>query len=477
MNFSSAFDFSFSWKDLFSSEISFPSLTIGGKTASVPIVQGGMGVGISLSGLASAVAEQGGVGVIAANAIGMIEKDYFRNGVEANKRALRSEIRAARAKTDGVIGVNIMVALNDFQDMLRVSIEERADIVFLGAGLPIKSIPVKELRAARVAVVPIVSSGKAARLIFASWKKLYGDIPDGVVLEGPMAGGHLGFKPEQLDNPAFSLEQLLPEVLDAVHPFSMEFGKDIPVIAGGGVYDGADINRILSIGASGVQLGTRFVATEECDADRRFKEEFVRADQTDVVIIKSPVGMPGRAIRNQFLTDIEEGVKKYFSCPYRCLASCGAEKAQYCISLALNSARLGKMEHGFAFAGSNVWRIQSIVPVADLMAELKEGYVRSCQTTLERLKEEYVSAMERFNKLKEEYSEALESGISSLKAEYEKAMNEGPGNYFDEKIQSLETIKIVRRKYAETQEYMAEIQDKIQMFLKTVSLDTHCIAQ
>ena len=190
-----------------------PPLVIGDLRAAVPVVQGGMGVGISLAGLAAAVAEAGGVGVIAANAIGMIEPDYYADGRAADQRALRSEIRRARARTRGVIGVNLMVAVNDFHELLQVVVEERADIVFLGAGLPLRGIPVAALRAANVKVAPIVSSGRAARLIFTHWRKSYGDVPDAVVVEGPLAGGHLGFKPEQIDDPAYALERIVPDVM------------------------------------------------------------------------------------------------------------------------------------------------------------------------------------------------------------------------------------------------------------------------
>ena len=171
-----------------------PKLRIGDAVVKFPIIQGGMGVGISLSGLASAVANQGGIGVIAANSIGMLDPAYYARHRDANTRALREEIRKTREKTTGVIGVNIMVAVNDFYELLDVAIQEKVDMVFLGAGLPIKGIPVEDLRSANVKVVPIVSSSRAARLIFTSWEKRYRDIPDGVVVEGPTAGGHLGFK-------------------------------------------------------------------------------------------------------------------------------------------------------------------------------------------------------------------------------------------------------------------------------------------
>lgn len=411
---------------------SMPALTIGDSVAPLPIVQGGMGVGISLSGLAAAVANEGGIGVIAANAIGLMEPDYRENGRLANIRALRREIRTARERSKGIIGVNLMVAVNNFQDMLRVVIEEKPDVVFLGAGLPIKDIPIVELRAAKVKVVPIVSSGRAAKLIFKSWEKNYHDIPDAVVVEGPEAGGHLGFKIEQLGDPAYALEKIVPEVVAEVKEFAGRFNRAIPVIAGGGLFTGEDIQRILQLGASGVQMATRFVATNECDADIRFKEAYVNCAMEDITIIKSPVGMPGRAIRNDFLDEVGRGERKDFHCPWRCLESCDAREVQYCISEALNNARMGELRDGFAFCGSTAWRIEKIVPVTELVGELKEQYeeamVAFYQEEFERFKERLAVAVEgrkaligaRIDQWKEEYDAALVR-LAAAKKEYDAA--------------------------------------------------------
>ncbi|MBW1797052.1 MAG: nitronate monooxygenase, partial [Deltaproteobacteria bacterium] len=316
-----------------------PKLKIGDSVAKLPIVQGGMGVGISLSGLASAVANEGGIGVIAANQIGMLDPDYYARHRDANVIALKKEIRKAKEKTSGIIGVNIMVAVSDFHALLMVSIEEKVDLVFLGAGLPIKGIPVKDLRLAGVKVVPIVSSARAAGLIFRYWLKKYKDIPDGVVVEGPKAGGHLGFKEEQIDDPDFALERLLPDVVAELKTYEDRFRRTIPVIAAGGVFTGADIYKFFKLGASGIQMGTRFVATHECDADIRFKESYISCREGDIEIIKSPVGMPGRAIRNRFLNDVSSGKKKGIKCAWKCLKSCDIKTAPYCISLALDNAR------------------------------------------------------------------------------------------------------------------------------------------
>ncbi|NCB01548.1 MAG: nitronate monooxygenase [Spirochaetia bacterium] len=401
-----------------------PKLIIRSKTAEVPIIQGGMGVGISLSSLSSAVAGNGGVGVIAANGIGMIDPNYFKDGRAANIRSFRKEIREARRKTSGVIGVNIMVALEDFQELLQTAIEERVDMVFLGAGLPIKNLPVTQMREADVQIIPIVSSSRAATLIFSMWKKLYGDVPDAVVVEGPKAGGHLGFKEEELDGEAFSLETVIPQVVSSLKVFEKEFNRSIPVIAAGGIFTGDDIYQVMKLGASGVQMGTRFAATDECDADIRFKEAIVACNREDIGIIKSPVGMPGRAIINNFLTD--RTIKKYeFNCPWQCLAGCHRDEANYCISLALNNARKGNLKHGFVFVGSNAYRVNSIVPVKELMSELKEEYMASLfadkkkfvtdvAEIISSLKDEYKTAEIRFGELKGSYMKALTHATDNL---------------------------------------------------------------
>ena len=359
-----------------------PELHFGDQTAKLPIIQGGMGVGISLSGLASAVANEGGVGVIAAAMIGMGEPDVGKNPTEANIRALRDEIRKAKERmTQGLLGVNIMVALTNFTDLVRTSIREGADVIFSGAGLPLdlpkylrEELPGELANKARTKLVPIVSSGRAAGVLCKKWLMHYNYLPDGFVVEGPKAGGHLGFKPEEIDNPDFQLEKILPEVVEAVRPFEIKTGRRVPVIAAGGVYTGADIAKYLQLGASGVQMGTRFVATHECDADLAFKQAFVNARREDVTVIKSPVGMPGRAIFNEFLLAVREGRKKPFKCPFHCIKSCDFTTTPYCISQALVSAKKGIMKHGFAFCGENVWRVDKITSVKELMGGLKQEF-------------------------------------------------------------------------------------------------------
>ena len=350
-----------------------PPLRIGHLTASLPIVQGGMGVGVSLSGLASAVANEGGIGVIACAGIGMTEPDMVRNFEAANLRALRDQIRRARARSTGLLGVNIMVALTNFAEFVKTALDEGIDLIFSGAGLPL-DLPRFRRGGDRTKLAPIVSSGRAARVIAKRWTERYDYAPDAIVLEGPRAGGHLGFKPEQIADPAYALEHLLPDVLAEIQPFAAQAGRPIPVIAGGGIYTGADMHRFLRLGAAGVQMATRFVTTHECDAAPAFKEAYLRATPGDTVIIQSPVGMPGRAIQNQFLADVQAGKRMPFACPYHCIVTCDHMTSPYCIALALFNAQRGRMDHGFAFAGENAHRATEIVSVQALVETLLTEY-------------------------------------------------------------------------------------------------------
>ncbi|MCD4818306.1 MAG: nitronate monooxygenase [Candidatus Cloacimonetes bacterium] len=353
-----------------------PELKIGNLIAKLPIIQGGMGVGISMAGLASAVANEGGIGVISSVGLGSANDTKAKNHWESNKIALREEIRKAKKLTKGIIGVNIMMALTDYAELVKISLEE-ADIVFIGAGLPLrlpKNISFDFVKSVKAKIVPIVSSARAAKIIFKSWEKNYSHIPDAVVVEGPLAGGHLGFKQSQIDDPAYKLENLIPEVVSAIKPFIQKFAKKIPVIAAGGIFNGVDIHKFLNLGADGVQLGTRFVATHECDADIKFKNEYIRAKKEDIVIIKSPVGLPGRAVFNKFLSDVEQGIKKPFKCDWQCLKTCNFRTTLYCIAQALLNSKIGKLSDGFSFAGANAYRIDKIISVKELMDTLVAEY-------------------------------------------------------------------------------------------------------
>ncbi len=345
------------------------TLTIGDLKARVPIIQGGMGVGISLSGLASAVANEGGIGVISAAGLGLLYKKLSPNYTEAGNLGLVQEIRNARQKAKGIIGVNVMVALSDFAELVKTSVAEKVDIIFSGAGLPL-DLPSFLTKDSVTKLVPIVSSARAVKIICEKWKNNYDYLPDAVVLEGPKAGGHLGYKENQLEDELFSLEELLPQVVHEVAQFEEKYNKSIPVIAAGGIYTGEDIYRMMQLGASGVQLGTRFVTTEECDASLAFKESYLQAEEKDIEIIKSPVGMPGRAINCNFLEKVKQGLKQPKVCPFKCIKTCDISKSPYCIVTALYNAFKGNFESGYAFAGSNAFRADRITSVKETINEL-----------------------------------------------------------------------------------------------------------
>lgn len=344
-------------------------LKIGNLVIPIPIIQGGMGVGVSMSGLASAVANEGGVGVISAAGLGLIHKNSALTYLQANIEGLKKEIRLAKEKTKGVLGVNIMVAMSNFEDMVKTAISEKIDIIFSGAGLPL-DLPQFLTKDSKTKLVPIISSGRAAKLICDRWKSRYDYLPDAIVLEGPKAGGHLGFKRDQLDNAQFTLEVLLKDVKEAVAEFEIKYLKKIPIIAAGGIYTGSDICKIMEQGADAVQMGTRFVTTTECDASDKFKQAYINASEKDMEIIQSPVGLPGRAVFNEFIDKVKQGLKVPVKCPFHCIKTCDVTSSPYCIISALYNAYKGNMEKGYAFGGCNAYLATKITSVKETFKEL-----------------------------------------------------------------------------------------------------------
>jgi len=344
-----------------------PQLTIGKTVTKIPIIQGGMGVRVSLAKLASAVANEGGVGTI--SSIGLGDLEASKNDFERMSReALITEINKARDLTDGHLAVNIMGVLSNADDLVKTVAKEKVNTLIFGAGLPTKLPGLVE--DSEINLVPIISSSRVAELILRSWKK-YNRVVDAFILEGPLAGGHLGFSVEQLDNiKEHSVEKILAEVLEVIKPYEDQYGKKIPVIAAGGIFTGKDIARMLSLGASGVQMGTRFVCTHECDVSENFKQAYLDAKQEDIVIIKSPVGMPGRAIRNKFLEKVESVEKLSIRCNFRCLTACHVEKAKFCIAEALVKSYYGDVDNGLIFCGQNAYRVDKIISVKELIKEL-----------------------------------------------------------------------------------------------------------
>lgn len=360
------------------------SFYIGDLKIPIPIIQGGMGIGISLSGLASAVANMGGIGVISTVGIGYLEKSKSRNYRKKNIDAIRLEIKKARKLTSGILGVNIMSVLTDFSDMVRTSIEEGIDIIFSGAGLPL-DLPKYLNKESKTKLVPIVSSGRAASIICKKWKQNFDYLPDAFVLEGPKAGGHLGFKADNIGIKSNELEYLLDDVLKITDEVYKQYNHKIPVIAAGGIFSGEDAFKIMNQGASGVQLGTRFVATKECDASIEFKNAFVQAKEEDIKIIHSPVGMPGRTIYNKFLKDAYAGKKRPENCQYHCIKSCNPKTTLYCISKALISASKGNLSDGFAFIGINAAKVFEISTVYKVFNDIKEEYKLAKKLYLNKL--------------------------------------------------------------------------------------------
>ena len=349
-----------------------PQLRLGKHTPLYPLIQGGMGVKISGPRLAGAVARAGGVGTIASVGLACDSPHYNgRNYFEANILALKDALAEARATApDGVIAVNCMVALTDYNDHIRAACEGGADVIISGAGLPLK-LPELIQDHPDVALVPIVSSLKAAQLMVRRWQKSYGRLPDGLVVETPLhAGGHLGVtKAEQVTDPAFSLEAVIPEIVAYLEEEGL--GESIPVIAAGGIWTRSDMDGLFALGARGVQLGTIFACTEECDASPRFKQAYVEAREEDVVIIKSPVGIPGRALRTPFTARYLEGDVESSPCIANCLTHCSYKKDRqsFCIAQALIDAFKGNWERGLYFCGDNVSRCEKIRTVDDIFDE------------------------------------------------------------------------------------------------------------
>lgn len=345
-------------------------IKVGNKQSKYPIIQGGMGVGVSLHKLAGAVSKEGGIGVISTADIGYQEEDFNTNPMKANLRAIGKEIKMARkiAGEDKILGVNIMVALNHYKEIVKECVKNKIDLIISGAGIP-KELP-EYVKGSHTKIAPIVSSLRCCKLIVKHWIKKYNYVPDMIVIEGPEAGGHLGFKREELEeNQKPKLEEITKEIVDYIKEVEKENNKEIPVIAAGGIWDHKDIQKFLEIGASGVQMATRFVSTYECDASEEFKKAYIHAKQEDIKIINSPVGMPGRAIYNPFIKQNEKEKCKIEKC-YGCIRTCNIQNTPYCITKALINAVKGNMEKALIFCGSNVDKVKELVSVRQLMQEL-----------------------------------------------------------------------------------------------------------
>ena len=344
------------------------TLKIGELTARIPVIQGGMGVGISLSGLAGSVAACGGVGVISTAQIGYRDPEFEKDPIGTNLRVIGEEIRKAREiAKGGILGVNIMVATRQYAEYVKAAVKSGIDLIISGAGLPME-LP-KLVAGSKTKIAPIVSTVKAARVICRFWDHHYQRMPDLVVIEGPKAGGHLGFSRKQLEEfTPVTYDQEIRGILAEVKKYADKYGKEIPVVVAGGIFTREDMLHAMELGADGVQMGTRFVTTWECDASEAYKQTYLHAKKEDIVIVDSPVGMPGRAIRNRFLEEKESRRESIKKC-YQCIATCNPANTPYCITRALVHAAKGETDDALLFCGENAWRCEKMEHVADIMAE------------------------------------------------------------------------------------------------------------
>ena len=344
----------------------------------VPIIQGGMGIGVSLGGLAGAVMNQGGMGTISAANPGFRKASFHKKPLLSNLEAIAEEINKARdiAKGKGMLAINIMVKGSNYAAYVKQAVAGKVDAIISGAGLPLE-LP-KFVKGSGIAIAPIVSSGKAAQVICRSWDRRHGVVPDFVVVEGPDAGGHLGFSKEALEAGTHQdLKEILGEVIDVVGPYAKKVGREIPVVAAGGIFTGEDIAKYVKLGAAGVQMGTRFIGTHECDANLAFKERFLKATEADVTLTKSPAGLPGRALKTSLTTTLETVDRVPPKWCVDCLEPCVPKTTVYCISEALMNAADGKLdEHALVFTGINGHRIDKIMSVKEVIAELMQEYAR-----------------------------------------------------------------------------------------------------
>lgn len=340
---------------------------IGKKEVKIPVFQGGMGIGISLGGLAGAVAKEGGVGTISISQIGFREPDFYDNTLAANHRAVQKELKKAREiAPNGIIAFNIMVAMNQYEEHVRFAAEAGADMIVSGAGLPV-DLPAYT-KDYDIAIAPIVSTEKSAKVILKYWSKKYHRTADAVIIEGPLAGGHLGFQPKQLerfDRDTYDLE--VKKIQNIISGYEELYGKKIPVILGGGICTAEDCHHALSLGVDGVQVATRFVTTKECDADEKYKMAYINAKKEDIAIIKSPVGMPGRAIMNSFIKKIMQGERKAPARCLNCIHTCDPSNTPYCITEALIHAAKGELDQGLIFCGANSYRAEKIETVKEVL--------------------------------------------------------------------------------------------------------------
>lgn len=344
-------------------------LIIGDLQARFPIIQGGMGVGVSRWRLAGTVAREGGIGIISTAQIGYDEPEFQSQQIPTNLKAIKKHIDKAREIAEqGIVGVNIMVATKQYEDYVKAACEAGADVIISGAGLPI-TLP-ELTRGFDTKIAPIVSSLKAASVILKMWDRKYKQTADFIVIEGPKAGGHLGFTKAKIDSISDSdFDLIIKDIIEYIREYEIKYERDIPVIVAGGIYDRGDIEHVMSLGAAGVQIGTRFVVTEECDASDEFKQAYINARKEDIEVVTSPVGLPGRAILTPFICRTKEGKIPIDKC-FKCLQHCNPMNTPYCITKSLINAINGNINDGLVFCGLNAYRLKKMTTVKEIFEEL-----------------------------------------------------------------------------------------------------------
>lgn len=344
-------------------------LKIGDLTARIPIIQGGMGIGISLDGLAGAVAAEGGIGVISTAQIGFREPDYDENPLEANLRAIPIYLKKAREKAQGgIIGMNIMVATKHYEEYVKKAAESGTDLIISGAGLPVNLPELTKGFSTKLA--PIVSTVKSAMVLLKMWDRKYHRMPDLLIIEGPQAGGHLGFKREELVSYTKEVyEQEIKDILSLVREYENRYNIAIPVALAGGIHGKTEVEEAFALGVDAVQVATRFVTTVECDAAKEYKQAYINCKGEEIEIVQSPVGMPGRAIHNEFQDRLAGGAYRPKQCR-QCIKTCDPAKTPYCITQALINAANGDVRNGLLFCGAKAYRAEKIETVHEVIQEL-----------------------------------------------------------------------------------------------------------
>lgn len=346
------------------------TVKIKGRVLPIPVIQGGMGIGVSRSRLAGTVAREGGMGVISTAQIGYDDPAFVKHPEAANLRTIPIHIRKAKELSggNGMVGVNIMVATQNYEAYVKTACEAGVDAIISGAGLP-TDLP-GYAAGYDTALAPIVSGPRSAEIILRYWDRRFKRTADFLVIEGPKAGGHLGFSREELEQlDTLDYDVVVKEILEVKAKYEVKYQQQIPVFLAGGIFDAADVKHALELGADGVQVATRFVITEECDASEAYKQAYLEAKEEDVAIINSPVGMPGRAIRNTFIRRITDEKEKITHC-FRCLKACNPAKAPYCITKALIQAVEGNLDEGLIFCGARVGELQKMTTAAEVIKEL-----------------------------------------------------------------------------------------------------------